>query len=116
VLLELSVVEQGYDAVMEVLRDGLGVSEVAQAVRGFPPEPAHLPAPVRERRASPGWLTGRIGPKSCPHQIGTETEALILELRRLNMQWGRIAHELSKQGWDHPPSRASVYRAFAGTT
>jgi hypothetical protein len=53
VLLELTVAEQRFNVVMEVLRDGLMVIEVARALRGQPPDRARLagavaPPQVRE--------------------------------------------------------------------
>ena len=50
-LLELTVAEQRFNVVMEVLRDGLTVIEVARALRGQPPDRARLAAPLRYRRA-----------------------------------------------------------------
>ena len=112
-LLELSVVEQRYDAVMEVLRDGLGVSEVAGRY-GVSRQSLHTWLRRYREGGLPGLADRSHRPKSCPHQISPEAEARILELRRLHPQWGprRIAHELSTEGWDPPPSRASVYRAL----
>ena len=53
-LVELSKMEQRYDAVLGVIRDGYSVAEVAQAY-GEPPERARLAGPLRERRlAGPG--------------------------------------------------------------
>jgi transposase InsO family protein len=113
VLLELSVVEQRYDAVMEVLRDGLQVSEVA---RRYGVSRQSLHAWVRRYEA--GGLKGLADrshrPRSCPHQISAEVEGRICEIRLKNPEWGprRIGYELSKEGWDPWPSRASVYRAL----
>jgi transposase InsO family protein len=113
VLLELSVVEQRYDAVMEVLRDGLGVSEVARRY-GVSRQSLH----AWLRRYEEGGLSGLADrshrPKTCPHQIAAEVEARICEMRRKNSEWGprRIHYELGKEGWEPCPSRASIYRAL----
>jgi transposase-like protein len=74
VLLELTVAEQRFSAVVEVLRDGLTVTEVAgrygvsrQAVHGW-----------LRRYASGGQdaLADRSHrPHSCPHQMPAEVEA-----------------------------------------
>jgi transposase InsO family protein len=113
VLLELTVVEQRFNAVMEVLRDGLTVIEVAgrygvsrQAVHGW------------LRRYAVGGLDGLADrshrPGSCPHQMPAEVEARLCELRRHHPDWGqrRLAHELVRDGVDPPPGLTSIYRAL----
>jgi transposase-like protein len=104
VLLELTVAEQRFNAVMEVLRDGLTVVEVAdrygvsrQAVHGW------------LRRYASGGLDALADrshrPRHCPHQMPAAVEAALCELRRRHPQWGqrRLAHELVRQGIDPPP-------------
>jgi transposase InsO family protein len=113
VLLELTVVEQRFNAVMEVLRDGLKVIEVAerygvsrQAVHGW----------LRRYAASglDGLADRSHRPDSCPHQMPTQVEARICELRRHHPGWGqrRLAHELVRDGIDPPPGLTSIYRAL----
>jgi transposase len=113
VLLELTVAEQRFNAVMEVLRDGLTVIEVAERYRV-------------SRQAVHGWLrryrTGGLEaladrshrPNSCPHQMPAAIEARLCELRRRHPQWGqrRLAHELVRDGVDPPPGLTSIYRAL----
>jgi transposase len=112
VLLELTVAEQRFNAVMEVLRDGLTVVEVAERY-GV------------SRQAVHGWLrryaTGGLDaladqshrPRRCPHQMPAEVEAQLCELRRRHPGWGqrRLAHELARAGL-HPPGLTSIYRAL----
>ena len=112
-LLELTVVEQRFNAVMEVIRDGLTVIEVAERY-GV------------SRQAVHGWLrryrTGGLDaladrshrPDSCPHQMPAAVEARICELRRHHPGWGqrRLAHELVGGGVDPPPGLTSSYRAL----
>jgi transposase InsO family protein len=113
VLLELTVAEQRFNAVMEVLRDGLTVIEVAdrygvsrQAVHGW------------LRRYRTGGLEALADrshrPHSCPHQMPPEIEARLCELRRHHPGWGqrRLAHELARDGVDPPPGLTSIYRAL----
>lgn len=113
VLLELTVAEQRFNAVMEVLRDGLTVIEVAdrygvsrQAVHGW------------LRRYRTGGLEALADrshrPHSCPHQMPAEIEARLCELRRHHPGWGqrRLAHELARDGVDPPPGLTSIYRAL----
>jgi transposase len=86
VLVELGVVEQRYQAVLEVLR-GATVTDVAprygvarQTVHGW------------LRRYGSGGLAGLVDrsskPASCPHQTPAEIEARIVELRRAHPGWG----------------------------
>ena len=111
-LLELTVVER-FNAVMEVIRDGLKVIEVAgrygvsrQAVHGW------------LRRYAADGLDGLADrshrPDTCPHQMPAEVEARICELRRHHPGWGqrRLAHELARDGVNPPPGLTSIYRAL----
>jgi transposase InsO family protein len=111
--LELTVAEQRFNAVMEVLRDGLTVTEVAgrygvsrQAVHGW------------LRRWQAGGLEALADrshrPASCPHQMPAAVEARLCELRRHHPGWGqrRLAHELARGGIDPPPGLSSIYRAL----
>jgi transposase InsO family protein len=113
VLLELTVAEQRFNAVMEVIRDGLTVIEVAERY-GVSRQTVH------------GWLrryrTGGLDaladrshrPDTCPHQMPADLEARICELRRHHPGWGqrRLAHELARDGVDPPPGLTSIYRAL----
>jgi transposase-like protein len=113
VLGERTVAEQRFNAVMEVLRDGLTVVEVAgrygvsrQAVHGW------------LRRWQAGGLDALADrshrPSYCPHQMPAQVEARLCELRRRHPDWGqrRLAHELVRQGIDPPPGLTSIYRAL----
>ena len=112
-LLELTVAEQRFNAVMEVLRDGLTVVEVAERY-GVSRQSVH------------GWLgryrTGGLDaladrshrPRRCPHQMPATVEARLCELGRRHPHWGqrRLAHELVREGVDPPPGLTSIYRAL----
>jgi transposase InsO family protein len=113
VLVELSVVEQRYAAVLEVVRDGLSVVEVAERYAV-----SRQTVYTWVRRYEAGGL-GALGdrshrPVSCPHQLAASVEATICELRRLHPDWGqrRIAHELGRRG-GRVPSLSAIYRTFA---
>lgn len=110
-LVELSVVEQRYRAVLAVLA-GSTVTEVAaslgvsrQTVSGWK---------SRYETAGLAGLADRSRkPASCPHQASAEVEAAVCELRRKHPRWGprRIAHVLERSGAVAPvPSRMTVYR------
>jgi transposase-like protein len=97
VLLELTVAEQRFNAVMEVLRDGLTVIEVAERY-GV------------SRQAVHGWLrryrTGGLDaladrshrPHRCPHQMPAAVEAHLCELRRRHPGWANAASLTSLPG------------------
>ncbi len=98
-LVELSVVEQRYAAVLEVIRDGSTVTEVAgrYAARGLA-----------------GLEDQSTKPDSCPHQMLPVIEARIVELRRSNPGWGprTLLFRLEAEGVVPLPGRSSVYRAL----
>jgi transposase InsO family protein len=110
-LVELSMVEQRYDAVREVL-DGATVTDTA----------------IRygvDRRTLHRWLVryatdglGALADKSsrpdrCPHQMAPEIEARIVEMRRSHPGWGprTILNKLRRE-LEQPPSRAAIYRGL----
>jgi transposase InsO family protein len=111
-LVEVSVVEQRYRAVLEV-RSGVPVTEVA-ARFGVSRQSVH----VWVRRYGEGGLGALADrsrrPDSCPHQVPDEVEAAVCEVRREHPKWGpvRIAHELGRLGVVPVPSRMSVYRVL----
>jgi len=113
VLVEVSVVEQRYDAVKEVLADGLSVTEVAERY-GVARQTVHRWI-GRYQRGGLGALADRSHrPNGCPHQMPAVIEARILELRRVHDEWGplRIRHALSREEVQPVPGRSSIYRAL----
>ena len=109
-LVELGVVEQRYQAVLEVL-GGASVTDVArrygvarQTVHGW-----------LRRYASEG-LAGLVDrsskPVSCPHQTPAEIEARIVEMRRVHPGWGprTIVYHLGREGVEPLPSRSAASR------
>jgi transposase len=113
VLVELSVVEQRYAAVLEVVRDGLSVVEVA-ARFGVSRQTVYTWVANYEAGGLAGLVDRSHRPASCPHQIAAELEAAICEMRRMHPGWGqrRIAHELARVRGD-APSESAIYRALA---
>jgi transposase InsO family protein len=109
-LVELSVMEQRYRAVLEV-EAGCPVVEVAdrygvsrQSVHGW------------LRRYRDGGLAGLADrshrPVQCPHQTAASVEALVCELRRSHPRWGpqRLAYELGRRDVVPVPSLVTLYR------
>jgi transposase len=89
-LVELSVVEQRYHAVMEVLSAGVPVVEVAERY-GVSRKTVH--AWIRRYRDEGlSGLTDRSHrPHHHPWQIAAEVEAVICEMRRNHPRWGVLA-------------------------
>ena len=112
-LVELSVMEQRYQAVLAVIQDGWKVSEVADRL-GVSRQSVHSWI-VRYEAGGLAALADRSHkPSSCPHQTSPEIEAEICELRRLHPGWGprRIEHQLARRGTDPVPSRSAIYRCL----
>ena len=111
-LVEVSVVEQRYRAVLEV-KAGVPVTEAA-ARAGVSRQSVH--AWVRRyEQGGLGALADRPKrPDTCPHQTSAQVEAAVCEMRREHPKWGpvRLAHELGKAGVVPVPSRMSVYRVL----
>jgi transposase InsO family protein len=111
-LVELSVVEQRYHAVMEVLA-GIPVSEVA-ARYGVSRQSVHSWVDRYRDGGLAGLADRSHRPRSCPHQVDGQVEALICELRRAHPGWGprRLVHELGRREVVPMPSRSTVYRTL----
>ncbi len=111
-LVELGVVEQRYQAVLEVL-DGVSVTGVARR-NGVARQTVH----EWLRRYAGGGLGGLADrssrPSSCPHQMAPVVEAAVVAMRRAHPAWGtsRIVWRLERDGMTPVPSRSAVYRAL----
>jgi transposase InsO family protein len=111
-LVELSVVEQRYRAVLEAAA-GVPVTEVAARYE-VSRQSVHAWI-ARYREGGLGALADRPRrPDTCPHQVSAEIEAVVCEMRREHPRWGplRLVHELAKAGVSPVPSRMSAYRAL----
>ena len=112
-LVELSVMEQRYQAVMAVIQDGWKVTEVAERL-GVTRQSVHNWIARYEAGGLAALADRSHRPATCAHQIPPELEAMICEIRRKHPGWGplRILHELGKKGVDPLPGRTSVYRCL----
>ena len=111
-LVELSVMEQRYRAVLEA-EAGCPVTEIA-ARHGVSRQSVH----AWVRRYKDGGLAALADrshrPVSCPHQIAAEIEAAVCELRRSHPRWGpaRLAFELGRRDITPVPSEATLYKVL----
>ena len=98
-LVELSVVEQRYRAVLAVIRDGRSVVEVASRV-GVSRQTVHTWLARYEAGGLAGLANRSHRPESCPHQMPAAVEARVLEWRRVHPGWGprRLLHEPGRCG------------------
>ncbi|MHB2028404.1 MAG: IS481 family transposase [Acidimicrobiales bacterium] len=111
--MELSKMEQRYDAVLGVIRDGFTVTEVAQKF-GVSRQTIHAWLARYEAGGLEALVDRSHRPDRSPAQMDPRVEARVLELRRHHPSWGqiRLEHQLSKEGFDTVPSASSIYRAL----
>ena len=110
---ELSVVEQRYQAVLAVIRDGVSIVEVAHRF-DVSRQAIHRWLRWYEDQGLPGLADRSHRPPGCSHQMDPAVEVWVLEARRRNPEWGprRLVHEAARAGLDPAPSRSGVYRAL----
>jgi transposase InsO family protein len=113
VLVELSVMEQRYQAVLAVVQDGWKVTEVAERL-GVSRQSVHAWIARYEQGGLAALADRSHRPATCPHQTDPEIEAAICELRREHPGWGprRIGHQLGRSGLEAVPSRSAIYRCL----
>src|SRR5215472_7179052 len=110
-LWELSVTEQRYRAVLEVIA-GVPVTEVAERY-GVSRQSVHAWL-RRYRDEGPSGLADRSHKvRQHPWQIDAELEAVICELRRAHPKWGpkRLVFEIDRRGHG-TVTRSTVYRVL----
>ena len=116
---ELSVTEQRYKAVLAVISDGRTVTQVARDW-DVSRQTVHEWLGRYENEGLEGLADRSHRPFRCPHQMPTEVEALLLELRRARPYLGarRLAFELARKGVQPAPSKSAVQRSLvrAGVT
>jgi transposase InsO family protein len=110
-LVDLSMVEQRYDAVREVL-DGATVKDTARRY-GVDRRTLHRWL-VRYANEGLSALADKSSrPDRCPHQMAPEIEARIVEMRRSHPGWGpRTILSKLRRELEAPPSRAAIYRCL----
>ena len=113
VLVELTVTEQRYRAVLEV-QAGVPVTEVAERF-GVSRQAVHRWVGWYRGEGLAGLADSSSRPHASPRQTPSEVEAAICELRRNHPRWGarRIEFELGRNGCPGPvPSRITVHRVL----
>ena len=112
-LVELGLVEQRHAAVLEVLHEGVAVTEVASRY-GVTRQTVHRWLRRYAARGLSGLADGSPRPDSCPHQMSAQVEALVVQLREQNPQWGprTLLFQLEAAGVEPLPGRSSVYRCL----
>jgi transposase InsO family protein len=112
VLVELGLVEQRYQAVLEVLEGGR-VTEVARRF-GVARQTVHDWLRLYADQGLAGLVDRSCKPLSCPHQMPAVVEARVVELRREHPGWGprTIANQLRRAGVEPLPGRSSIYRCL----
>jgi transposase InsO family protein len=111
-LVELSVMEQRYHAVMEVI-SGAPVTEVAVRY-GVSRQAVHLWLGKYQKEGLAGLADHSHRPHFQPRQIHADVEAVIIQLRSAHPRWGprRLEYELAKAGVSPVPSRSTIYRVL----
>jgi transposase InsO family protein len=110
---EISKMEQRYDAVLMVIKDGYSVSEVARKVK-VSRQTLYKWLADYEASGLPGLEDRSHRPHHVPHQLDGEREAAIIALRLAHPLWGpvRIAHELQRSGTT-PPALMTIHRVLS---
>lgn len=111
-LVELRLVEQRYQAVLEVL-EGASVTGVARRF-GVARQTVHTWLVSYASHGLAGLADKSSRPLSCPHQMAPVVEARIVEMRSENPGWGprTILYWLGFEGVDPLPGRTSVERCL----
>jgi transposase InsO family protein len=113
VLVELTMTEQRYRAVLEV-DAGVPVIEVAERF-GVSRQAVHRWIGWYREEGLDGLANRSSRPRTSPAQTPPEVEAAICELRRTRPRWGarRIEFELGRNGCPGPvPSRITIHRVL----
>jgi transposase InsO family protein len=105
--------EQRYQAVLAVIRDGVPIVQVAHRF-DVSRQAIHRWLRWYEDQGLPGLADRSHRPPRCSHQMDPAVEVWVLEARRRNPDWGprRLVHEAARAGLQPAPSRSGVYRAL----
>jgi transposase InsO family protein len=110
-LVDLSMVEQRYDAVKEVLE---GATVKHTAIRyGIDRRTLHRWLVRYANEGLAALADHSSKPDRCPHQMTPEVEARVVEMRGAHPGWGprTILNKLRRE-LESPPSRSAIYRCL----
>lgn len=111
-LVELSMVEQRYLAVREVLDTGASVTDVATR-HGVDRRTLHRWLVRYANEGVSGLSDKSSKPDTCPHQLAPAIEARIISMRTTHPGWGpRTIHSKLARELDVVPSRSAIYRCL----
>ena len=112
-LVELGLVEQRYQAVLEVVHDGATVTEVARRY-GVARQTVHVWLRAYAAEGLRGLADRSSRPWSCPHRMDPVVEARIVAMRREHPGWGprTIGTWLAREGTGPVPGRSSIERCL----
>ena len=112
VLKDISKMEQRYDAVTMVMRDGFSITDVA-AKFNVSRQTVYRWLAKYEEGGLEALADESHRPLHVPHQMDGLIEVRVLDMRRRHHLWGpkRIHFELKKEGLN-PPSHMAIYRAL----
>jgi transposase-like protein len=111
-LVELSMVEQRYQAVREVLDSGATITDVA-ARYGVDRRTLHRWLTRYATGGLEALATRSSKPDTSPTQMDPVIEARLVALRRSHPHWGpRTLATKLRQEFAHAPARSSIYRAL----
>jgi transposase InsO family protein len=112
-LVELGLVEQRYQAVLEIINDGATVTDVARRF-GVARQTVHEWLRKYASEGLRGLADRTSRPLSCPHQMSAVVEARVVEMRRTHPGWGprTILFWLERDGVVPLPGRTSVERCL----
>ena len=113
VLVELGVVEQRFQAVLEVL-GGASVTDVARRY-GVVRQTVHRWLRRYAESGVSGLADRSSKPESCLHQMPAPVEARIVELRHGHPGWGprSIGYQLGQEGVEPVPSRSMEFKSIS---
>jgi transposase InsO family protein len=113
VLVELSVMEQRYRAVLEVTQARIPVNEVAERY-GVSRQTVHAWVKRYAAEGIGGLVDRSCRPEHIPIHIDPEVEAAICEMRRKHSRYGpiMIRYWLERDGVFPLPSRTTIYRVL----
>ena len=106
--------EQKYQAVLAVIRDGVSIVEVANRF-GVSHQSVHSWLLRYEMEGMAGLVERSHRPQKCEHQMSSQTQVRILELCRANLMYGSLNTTPSGPTRASPGNRSAQERPAKST-